>query len=213
MTKTAQDKKISVPGVILTVVATVGFVWGGMQWYNRYNWPTKFSVDEIKSNEVSTFENLKLVVQAQAKYRERDWDADGKKTYAGFFVHLWTSIDTQSEPILVELISKELAFAMGPGEAIDGYYFEDLRRRGLEGQFGGRELDIAKEWAVAGIPVAYGKSGFLMFLTDDSGRIFARAKRDIPQLYPYNPLSEGWTEIGTVEQLTNLQNTVKYAQP
>ncbi len=50
MTETAQDKKVSAVGVVLTVVATLGFVWAAMQWYNRYDWPSKLSVDEVKSN-------------------------------------------------------------------------------------------------------------------------------------------------------------------
>ena len=212
MTETSQDKKISAAGVVLTVVATLGFVWAAVQWYNRYDWPPELSIDDIKSNEVSTFDNLKLIAQAQAKYRERDWDEDGKKTYAGFFVHLWTSINTQSDPVLVELIGKELGFAMGPGESIDGYYFDDLRSRGLEATGRQRELDYAKEWAVVGLPAAYGKTGCLMFMADNSGRIFARDTRDVPQRYPHDPLLDGWTEIGTVEHLKNLQNTIKYAQ-
>ncbi len=212
MTETAQDKKISAAGVVLTVVATLGFVWAAVQWYNRYDWPRELSIDEIKSNEVRTFDNVKLIVQAQAKYRERDWDDDGKKTYAGFLVHLWTSVNTQSDPILVELIGKELGFAMGPAESIDGYYFEDIRRRGLPAIGRQRELDYSKEWAVVGVPVAGRKTGFLIFLADESGRIFARDKRGVPQRYPHDPLADGWTEIGTVEHLKNLQNTIKYAQ-
>ena len=167
MTETRQNKKITAPGVIITVLVTFGFLWAASQWFNRYDWPPKLTVGDMQANEVHAFENLTLIAQAQEKYKLRDWDGNGKKTYADYFVHLWTTVDKENTPVLIELIPRKLGFAMGPTEAVDGYYFLDLHSRVLLEKGQKSKLNYEKEWAVIGVPAAPRKTGFLLFMTDD----------------------------------------------
>jgi hypothetical protein len=211
MTEIRQNKKISVPGVGLTVLVTLGFIWAAVQWYNRYDWPPKLTINDMQANEVHAFENLRLIAQAQEKYKLRDWDGDGEKTYANFFVHLWTTVDNENEPVLIELIPRKLGFAMGSTEAVDGYYFIDLHSRALPVKGQKRKLYYEREWAVVGVPATLRKTGFLLLLTDNSGHIFAKNSREVPRSYPNNPLSDGWTRIESIQHLKALQRTIGYA--
>ena len=156
MSKNPQNKKVSITGLVFTVVVTLGFIWAALQWFNRYNWPRPLSIEDIHKNEIKTFKNLQLIAQAQEKYKQADMDKDGKKNYARFFVHLWTSVDSKSEPVLIELIPKDLAFAAGPSEAVDGYYFIDLHSRALSGQVETKRLDYENEWALVSVPADSG---------------------------------------------------------
>jgi len=161
---------------------------------------------------VKAFKNLQLIAQAQKKYKQMDYDADGKNNYAKFFIHLWTAVNTDSEPTLIKLIPKKIAFAMGAASAIDGYYFRDLHSRELPEKNQTRKLDYEKEWAVTCAPAAYRKTGFLTFLADSSGDILAKKLRDIPSQCPYDPLSNGWTKVESMGQLKNFQKTVDYVK-
>jgi hypothetical protein len=210
MTEIRQNKKISVPGVIITVLVTLGFLWAAVQWYNRYDWPPKLTVTDMQTNEVHAFENLKLIAQAQEKYKVQDWDGNGEKTYADYFVHLWTTVDKKNDPVLIELIPRKLGFAMGPAEAVDGYYFVDLHSRVELEKRQKRKLNYEKEWAVVGVPAAPRKTGFLLFMTDNSGQVFAKNTREVPLSYPGNPLLEGWTKIESIQYLKDLQKTIDY---
>jgi hypothetical protein len=49
----------------------------------------KFIIQEIRANEIEAYGNLKLIAAAQEKYIRKDWDSDGKKAYAIFYVHLF----------------------------------------------------------------------------------------------------------------------------
>jgi len=208
MSKSPQDKKVNITGLVFTAIVTLGFIWATLQWFNRYNWPRPLSIEDVQINEIRTFKNLQLIAEAQEKYKKDDMDKDGKNNYAVFLAHLWTSVDTKSEPVLIELISRDLGFAMGPSEVIDGYYFIDLHSRQLKGKEKTRRLDYEKEWALAGVPADSGKTGFLTFITDNSGDIFSKKQQLIPSAYPYDPLSKGWTKIETIEQLRSFQKSL-----
>jgi hypothetical protein len=210
MSKYPQNKKNSITGLIFTAIVTLGFIWATAQWFNRYNRPRQLNIKDIRANEIKTFKNLRLIVQAQEKYKETDWDADRKKTFAKFFVHLWTSVNTKSEPISIKLIPKDLAFAMGPSSAIDGYYFINLHSRALSAKGQTRKLNYEKEWAVAAVPAESGRTGSLIFIADNSGDIFSKKQEIIPTEFPDNLLSNGWTKIETIKQLKGFQKTVSH---
>ncbi len=205
MNNSPQNKKLSIIGIVFTIVVTLGFIAAAVHWFNRYTWPPKLTIKDLQANEVQAFKNLQLIAQAQQKYKKKDWDRDGKKNYADFFIHLWKSVDANGEPIPVELIPKKLAFATGHGRTIHGYYFRDLHDRSLPVKEQARKLDYEKEWAIFGAPARYAATGFIMFLADNSGRIFAKNQRAILSDYPYDPISDGWSEIKGVKQLANLQ--------
>jgi hypothetical protein len=194
MAETAKQK-ISLLGIVVTILVTAGFVWSGWQWFNRYNYPRALGAEEIKANEIKTFNNLKLIARAQLQYIQKDWDGDGKKTYAQFFIHLWSTVNAEHDPVRAGFIPKELGFAMGPSSAVNGYYFLDLRSRTKTGSNETVPLNYANEWAIAAVPALVGKTGHLTFLADSSGRIFAKKIETVPTEYPHDPAAEAWIQI------------------
>lgn len=210
MSQDSHNRKVTAAGVILTIAVTVGFVWAGWQWINRYKWPRRLSTKEIQANEIKAFKNLQLICQAQEKYKETDRDEDGKKSYAKFFAHLWTAVNKKSEPVLLNLIPKKVAFATVASRACNGYYFVDVRERVLSEDRRIGKLDYEKEWAIAAVPARKGTTGLLTFLADSPGEILAKNFVGEPSPYPYAPLSDGWMKVENVQQLKDFQKTIKY---
>jgi hypothetical protein len=107
----------------------------------------------------------------------------------------------------VGLISKKLGYAMGPSLAVSGYYFRDLyKNKSAQGDI--KEIDHEKAWAMVCIPETHGKTGRLIFIADNTGRVFARSSKIIPAYYPENPETENWTKISNAEGLANLQESL-----
>jgi len=208
----SHGRNFSITGIIFSIVVTAGFVWGAVQWYTLWSGPGQITALDMQSNELTAFVNLQTITQVQKKYKEKDWDGDGKKTFAKYFIHLWTSVSTSGEPIRIELISKKLGFATEPARAIDGYYFVDLHDRTLPENKGLQRLDYEKEWAVLAVPTDNGRTGVLNFLADNSGSIFVIAAKYVPTQYPDNPLSNGWIKIDTIQQLKDFQKKIIYPQ-
>jgi hypothetical protein len=176
----------------------------------------------MKANEQRAYERLKAIAAAQERYRQNDWNGDGQKTYAAFQIHLWRSVDPQGTPIEVELIPRELGFAMVDAFALDGYVFESLHVRALlrdaEGEpasaklAGMRELDPAKEWAVVAKPATPRQSGRLDLLADSTGAIWATQARGAGKVpYPNDPAQAGWTEVRSAPHLAEIQAATDYA--
>jgi hypothetical protein len=195
-------KKLNLTGIVFSIIVTAGFVWAAMHLYAFWAGPGKSAALDIKSNEVSAFLNLQLISQAQKKYKEADWDKDGKKTFAKYFIHLWSSVGCSGEPIYVGLIPKKLAFAIETTRAIDGYYFVDLHDRVFSNGETQR-LDYEKEWAVLAVPVGDGQRDAKYFLADSSDNIFVKTARYIAPQYFDDLISNGWTKIDTIKQLTD----------
>jgi len=165
----------------------------------------------MQLSEQSAFLNLQVISKAQKKYKETDWDKDGKKTYAKYFIHLWTSVDEAGKPIFAGLIPKKLGFAFESARAIDGYYFVDLHDRQLPDNKGLQRLDYENQWAVLAMPVtADGQKEVRYLLADNSGSIFIKSSKFISMQYIDNPVSNGWTEINTIQQLQNYQKKINY---
>ena len=206
------EKKISTAGVIFTIAVTIGFVWAAAQWFTLWSKPGPITAMDMQSNEQSAFLNLQTISQAQKKYKEKDWNGDGKKTYADYFIHLWTSVTTTGDPIFTGLISKRLGFALESSRAINGYYFVDMHDRLLPENTGLQRLDYEKQWAVLAVPTSNGLTGMLFLMADQSGHIFVNPAKFVSPQYPDNPLSVGWIEIDTIEQLKDFQKKIIYPQ-
>lgn len=209
---TSHSRNISITGIIFSIVVTAGFVWAAVQLYTLWSGPGQLTVNDMQSNEQRAFLNLQFIAQAQKKYKETDWDGDGKKTYAKYFIHLWTSVSAAGDPVRVELIPKKLGFATEPARAIDGYYFVDLHDRILPPNNELQGLDYEKEWAVLAVPITDGQTEVLHFLADNSDSIFVKAAKYASMQYPDNPLSDGWTKIDTIQQLQDFQKRIIYPQ-
>ncbi len=183
---------------------TVSFAWLIWQWYYLHT-ASKQTVEEMFSKSVKAYQHIKKISEAQQKYIKKDWDGDGQKNYAKFYVHLWQSVDGQGAPINVNYISKELGFAMGPTKAIDGYYFLDVREY-LTPKNAKHSLDYTKEWMILSAPVVdVFQKPTTFFLADHSGRIYAKKMKYLPRLeIPLNPLSDGWVKIKGVDDLRSI---------
>lgn len=204
-------KKINFTGIAFTIAATAGFVWAIFQLYYLWRGPLPQTIANIKLNEQSAFLNLRIISEAQKKYKEKDWDGDGKKTYAKYFIHLWTSVNTAGKPVYVGLIPKKLGFAFETARAIDGYYFVDLHDSQLPDNKGLQRLDYEKQWAVLAIPTAAdGSAEVRFFMADNSGNIYVKSVKFVPLQYVENPASNGWIEIDTIQQLRDYQKKISY---
>jgi len=207
-----RNRDYSVTGIIFSIVVTVGFVWAAVQLYTLWNGTRQLIAQDMKLNELHAFLNLQVISQAQKKYKETDWDGDGKKTFAKYFIHLWTSVNNSGEPIRVRLIPQKLAFAIEAARAIDGYYFVDLHDRVLSANNETQRLDYEKEWAVLAVPPGDGQREVRYFLADNSGGIFAKSAKYVPPQYTDDPTSNGWTKIDSNQQLKDFQKKINYPQ-
>lgn len=197
-----------VAGVIATLIVSVGFVLAAIQIVMRDS-EYKPNVRTITANEVAAFKNLVRIREAQERYLERDWDGDGRRNYAKFFVHLWSSVRTDGTRVPVNLISKELAFAEGTYRSKNGYYFEELHSRETTS---GRivDLDYSEEWALLGLPARDGITGVCVFLADSTGSIYVIKTLDVPEHVPADPLAHGWTKVKDVGELKSFQRSIVY---
>jgi hypothetical protein len=114
-----------------------------------------------------------------------------------------------SEPIRVNLIAKELAFAMETSKALRGYYYMDLRKRRIDIKTR-EEFDYTKEWGVAALPGDRGRSGVLTFIVDQTRAIYVTAKMHSQPEYPHDPGGSGWTRIYSLEDLKKFRENVAY---
>ena len=152
-----KNSKNNIIGIILTVIITIGFMWSIYLLSSLTNEQKPLIGEEIRANELAAYENLKLIAAAQEKYKQKDWDSDGKKVYAMFYVHLWRSVSLAGEPLGVNLIAKELAFAMEVSNTLKGYYYMDLRQRRIDIKTI-EEFDYTKEWGAAALPGTRGRT-------------------------------------------------------
>ncbi len=203
MNKNSTGKKLSLTGIVITVMVTIGLVWGGWQWHHRYDWPKPITEKDRQANIIKAFKHLRLICAAQEKYIQKDWDNDGQKVYSRYLAHLWTTLSQESDPILIELIPKKLAFAMGSANALDGYYYKDLPLRALDSKDDTRKNDYTKEWAIAAIAVGDVKTAKRIFLADNNGKILMKDTTETPDIWPHEPLANGWettTDIARVSK-------------
>ncbi|HBG28128.1 MAG: hypothetical protein A2Y10_06560 [Planctomycetes bacterium GWF2_41_51] len=199
-------KKFNKLGVFFTLIVTIGFLFCALAWNNLWKPPDTASAKDIRKNIQNTFLNLQTISLAQTEYKKTDWDNDGKNLYAKYYIHLWTSVSTTSEPIKVKLIPKKLAFAIEAARAIDGYYFIDLHDTRLaDNQL--QPLDYEKQWAILAMPPNESQNQVLYFLADNSGNIFVQLSKYISPEYIESPIANGWTKIETIQQLNDFLNS------
>lgn len=209
MDESPKNKKVNVTGIILTVIITIGFTWAIYRLVGLSEDKTPITAARMQANEVRAFAGLKSMAEAQEKYIQTDWDGDNKKVYAMFFVHLWTSVSLQGEPIPVNLIPRKPAFAMEDSLMVDGYYYMDLRKRRLQGNTL-REFDYEKEWAMAAVPGTAGRTGVLSFIVDQSKVIYVMPRLHSQPEYPHEPEGSGWRRIDSEAELKKFQKSLSY---
>jgi len=202
MNKPSANKHYSLIGVMMTVAVTVALVWAGLQWKNRYNWPRPLTDKEKQANRTKTIENLQRIYAAQERYKLTDWDGDGRYVYSRYLANLWTTPNQESDPVQIDLIPKQLAFAMGPQRAADGYFYSDLKEREVDSRGTIRKNDYTKEWALAAVEADDNPEGGIVFLIDNSGTIMMKHVIVRPVTWPLDPLANGWKIVKNTEQLS-----------
>jgi len=165
-------------GFVLTALLGAAFLWGAVWWFSLGAVGAGVDPAQMRENEQRTYEHLGAIIKAQERYRQRDWDGDGRKTYASFYIHLWRSVDLAGAPIPVNLISRELGFAMARLSALDGYRYSDIHtgapigRLRREAAPKGGDLDPTREWAVVAMPLAERVTGMIPFIAEHSGAVW-----------------------------------------
>lgn len=175
--------------------------------------------ERIRAQEHTAFENLRAIAKAQEIYRASDPDGDDIHSYAAFHIHLWQSVRTDGSKTSVDLISRDLAFAMVDAFALEGYVFVSLHKKmafpdGMERNVAlknaehAQPLDPTEEWAVAALPAAAEESGRIFYIADETG-IWATADSDRwLGVRPVRPSDEGWTRVDTIADVKGLQSSL-----
>lgn len=209
MSAPASKNSVTITGVLLTIAVTVGLVWAVQQLLDPGIENPAPTAAQKRQNEITAFENLQTIAAAQAIYRQKDYNRDGVAEFAMFYVHLYISVSPDNQPIVLDLIPKPLAFAMGISRALDGYYFKDMRLQ--ETAAGERQsFDYTRQWAVAAIPASKGRSGELTLLALYNGAIYVTPKMHTELFVPHDPERDGWARIDTLAQLRKFQRYVNY---
>ena len=187
-------------------LAGIFLLWSGWSLWSLRSPAGEPGGRKLCSNELAAFQRLKSIAAAQQRYRSADWDGDGHRTYAAFLAHLWTTLDANGDPVRIELLPRNLAFAMETPRALDGYFYVDLRWKQTE-RHQKRLLDWETEWAMAALPKKHGSTGRVVMLIDQSGAIFAKdfnTKRFF--LYPSHPEQFGWVRLESPDDLVSMQS-------
>ncbi len=165
---------------------------------------SRISLKRLKKNEVAAYENLKRIADAQNAYFQKSRAMFGESSYSTFLTHLWTAVDPSGQPVKLDLIPEKLAVAVGPTKAEQGYYFIDLRER-HDLQKNPVKLNIESAWAVAAVPRLSGQSGSLVYLTDQTGDIFAIPAGKYASRHPLDPAAAGWLFLPSIDALKSGQ--------
>lgn len=203
----------------LTSLASVGLLWA--VWALLAHGRDDGAIDHagIGRRELKAYRRLRQLMQAQDRYIEKDWDEDGERSYALFPVHLWQSVrESDGEPVRVDLIPRELAFAMVYSFALDGYVFDTLHFREPETMPGPEagpeafpEIDYHTDYAIVAVPKYYRMSGLISFLADRTGIVYASHSQAVrPGVYPADPTAGGWIPIRSQADLRELQSQDDY---
>ena len=145
------------------------------------------------AKEANAVAALNAYSSAQTTYIRNDWDLDGILEYATPYPDLYNRLDSQGKRI--KIIDAAFAAAAGAaGIPKAGYVFDDMV------QIGGVNLaDLNGNWstdyAMSGIPFAYGKDGYRTFIICTEGMIYARdlgLAGGFVLDYPADPQAAGW---------------------
>ena len=192
--------KITLPGLTVTILATLFFIWAIYQLFNIADYPKEITDDDIINNEIEAFNNLKTIILAQNGFFSQDLDENGIKDYAKFIPHLWLAIVKDNRKKNLNLISEEIAFSKSSQKGYNGYVFTSLHNMKVKPDEL-REINYEKEWAVIAYPKNINVTGRLFFITNNDNEIFAKKNVYNTKSYPADPKKEGWIKIMTEDQI------------
>jgi hypothetical protein len=199
------NQRVTLAGAFFTLGLAVYLVWGAQAWLQRNNVLQAPTLEDCRRNQIRTFQNLQAISRAQQAYLKLSREKLGTAGHAHFIAHLWIAVDDRGNRFPLDLIPRHLALAMGPSKAVAGYYFLDIHERFRFGDDRPRRIDYEREWALRAVPKDWRKSGDLVFLADESGKIFARWLRQQPVRFPSQPEQSGWIHLPSVDALKRFQ--------
>ncbi len=171
-------------GVLAMLVVLGAVLWQPLRaWYHE-----PYERELIFDRVVSRCRNY---VEAQALYRAKDWNKDGRMEYAHPFGLLASSWDENGNEI--QLIDGAFAQADGLGNSLPatGYYFRDCQT------IGGVAIDWGRDFALSAYPAVYGRTGYRAFIVGTDGVVWAkdlgRAKPVAD--FPADPGKAGWKRV------------------
>ena len=195
MTVRKSSNRFTAAGLFFSIVFSGAFLCMTGCWLVMAGW---ISTPETVSLE-KTLKRMQTISQAQERYYVKSTSVFGQKQYAAFLPHLWITPDLNGKPVHMNLIPKKMALAMGRDTTLDGYYFEDVHQRYLDGR--GMENESHMQWTVAAIPAEMPRTGFIIFLADESGKVFTKSVTIRPDRFPLFPEKDGWQVIENPEDL------------
>ena len=194
------QNKITKPGIIITILASLFFIWSIYQWVYILDHSREITGNDIINNEIDAFNSLKIIIEAQNEFHSKDLDGDGIKNYVEFLPHLWTYASKGVKPIELKLIPEEIAFSKSLQNGYEGYIFACLQKVNINPDED-KKLRYTKEWAAIAYPKNLNISGRLTYITDQNNDIFAKKDVYNLKLYPTNPEKEGWVKIKSEEDV------------
>ena len=191
--------KITIPGIIVTILATMFFIWGIYQLINISDHPHQITEDDILSNEIEAFDNLNMIIKAQNKFYSKDLDKDGIKNYAEFLPHLWIYARKGIEPLELKLISEEITFSKSSHDGYKGYIYTNLHKKQINPDEL-KDINYEKKWAVIAYPKNMNITGRLIFIVDNN-MIFAKKNVHNTKILAADLEKDGWVKILSEEDV------------
>ena len=194
------SSRCTVAGLLFSVAFAGCMLWFAGNWLSVAGWPKDGKKEPVGENEAEIFRLMGQIAKAQKEYWDRSAGILGQNQFAQFLAHLWITPDHQGRPVEMNLVPKRMALAMGRNHTLHGYFFVDVHER-----YGGPsektvKLDYSRQWAVAAVPAETPKTGFIVFLADESGKVFVKFVKNVPQKYPEEPLRSGWRAVESQEE-------------
>ena len=191
----------TVAGLLFSIAFAGCMLWFAGNWLSVAGWPKDGKGESTRENEMEIFKLMGKIAQAQKEYWDRSARILGQNQFAQFLAHLWITPDHQGRPIEMNLVPKRMALAMGRNHTLHGYFFVDVHERHEERSQKPIKLDYSRQWSIAAVPAETPKTGFAVFLADESGKVFVKFVESVPQEYPEKPLRSGWQAVESQEEL------------
>jgi hypothetical protein len=169
-------------GVLAALIVTAAALWKPLA--DRYR-------ERRDSCGNRAIERCRMYVEAQAFYRAKDWDKNGRLEYAHPFGLLASTLDENGDSNPILLIDAAFAEA-GAGElTATGYCFRDCLT--IEDA----DIDWEREFALCAFPSLYGRTGYRVFIVKTDGVVWAKdlGRSEPVTDFPADPAREGWRVV------------------
>jgi hypothetical protein len=206
---TIRNGPVSPAGLLVTLMMAVFVTLAAVWWWQQMSGGGTSSLGRLHRNELLAFESLREIMSAQEEYYQESAGIFGDHRYAAFVTHLWIAVDPEGKQVAMDLIPRRLAVAVGETKASSGYYFVDVRERVAFPDRDVHTTDYGRQWVVAGLPEAAGRTGTLIFMADQTGTVFAHPAATFSSIYPMDPAENGWMPLADRDALRAYQEKLR----